>query len=518
MVARRPGRALRPTACPRNAAGDIIASGNRFDHTANTTHIEVGAHTAHMKALVSCGACHVVPAKVNAPDHNTGKRATVTFKELAAAGNVIPSTWVPAVHTCTNYCHGASLNHGGTNQTPDWLGGPAAALCGTCHFASGVTPPAAHPQGTGAAGEFASTAACAACHPDTVNADGKINDAGGKHVNGQLDGGGGHSAGWVDPAQHGRAANGGLQNCTSCHGADFAGNGVPAKDCNTCHANNGHPNWKTECTFCHGLATRAPDGTFPNVGTGTVVRANLAAPPVGTQGENAITAYAVGAHDAHVGGGTFARAAQCSECHGATLPVDITHVNQQIVLGWSATASNGVAPTPAAATNYVRWSDATGVVPNCTNFCHGATLAGGTHTSPKWNEGAAGASLRELPRHPAPLHRRRQVARAAAGLQHLPPGLHQQLGQPGRPRLRRRRAVRPHLHLLPRRPHQRRAAHRRHRRHRPEPRGRPPEARRHADAARSPSPAPSATPTTAGTTATPTAWSTWSGAAWPRAT
>jgi predicted CxxxxCH...CXXCH cytochrome family protein len=381
-----------PFSLPRDADGNIVASGTRYTRADNTTQIEVGAHTRHIARGVSCGACHVVPAMITSPGHNTGKRAIVTFKELAAAGNVIPSAWVPAVHTCTNYCHGSSLGHGGTNHAPDWLGGAPAGACGTCHFGAGVTPPAQHPQGPGGAG-FADTRACAACHTETVNAaDGTINVTGGKHVNGQLDGGGGHSPGWADPANHGPAASGGLQGCTVCHGTDFNG-GSTGVSCNACHSANGHPNWQTECTFCHGSTTRAADATFPNVGTGTVVRANLAAPPVGSQGENAITAYAVGAHDAHLTIGAFARAAQCLDCHGPSLPADTTHVNGTVVVGWGATASNGIVPTPAAG-NLARWNDAT--LPangaNCTNFCHGATLAGGTHPSPKWNEGATGAT------------------------------------------------------------------------------------------------------------------------------
>ncbi len=132
-----------PFSLPRNAAGLIVASGNRYDHTANTTRIEVGAHTRHIARGVSCGACHVVPATITSPGHNTGKRATVTFKELAAAGNVIPSAWVPAVHTCTNYCHGASLGLGGTNHAPDWLGGPVAAGCDRTPAGRGSRSPAA---------------------------------------------------------------------------------------------------------------------------------------------------------------------------------------------------------------------------------------------------------------------------------------------------------------------------------------------------------------------------------------
>lgn len=407
-----------PLSLPRNAAGVITAGGNRYDNTATTTHVEVGAHTRHIERGVSCGACHVVPAMITSPGHNTGQRAKVTFKELAAAGNVIPSTWnvdpAAPTHTCTNYCHGSSLNAGGTNHAPDWLR-PSDGACGTCHgqAAGNPLPPASsgHPQ-VDAGNQPIAVTGCIDCHRDTVNADGTINVAGGKHVNGQIDGGG-HPAGWADPINHGPAASGGLQNCAVCHGANFGGNGDPRKDCNACHALNGHPNWQTECTFCHGSATRAADATFPNAGSGTVVRANLASPPLGSQRENTITAYAVGAHEAHVSAGPFARAVQCSDCHGPTLPADIAHVNGTVHVEWSATASNGIVPTPAAG-NLARWNDATLPVggANCTNFCHGATLAGGTHTSPRWNEGPTGATCGSCHAIPLPY--------TAAGGWHVP--------------------------------------------------------------------------------------------------
>ena len=394
-----------PWSLPRNGAGDIISSGNRFDNTATLTRVEVGAHTRHISRGVSCGACHVVPATIQAPNHNTGRRATVTFKEVAAAGNTPVSSWNtdpnPALpHTCTNYCHGSApgWTAGGTpGHAPDWLT-PGSGACGTCHgqAAGNPLPPASsgHPQVVEATGLAILVTNCINCHRDTVNADGTINLASGKHVNGRNDGGG-HPAGWADPNAHGPAANGGLANCTSCHGTDFAG-GFSGVSCNACHASNGHPNWQTECTFCHGSATRTADLTFPDVGTGTVVRANLAAPPLGSQGETNSTAYAVGAHQAHTTAGTFARASQCSECHGPTLPGGTAHVGGTVLLGWGVTAGNGITPTPPAGeTN--RWNDTT--LPlngaNCTNFCHGATLAGGTRATTlpvKWNEGAAGAT------------------------------------------------------------------------------------------------------------------------------
>ena len=55
-----------------------MASGNRFDGAASTTRVEVGAHTAHLARGVACGACHVVPGTLQAPNHNTGTQATVS--------------------------------------------------------------------------------------------------------------------------------------------------------------------------------------------------------------------------------------------------------------------------------------------------------------------------------------------------------------------------------------------------------------------------------------------------------
>ncbi len=390
-----------PWSLPRNAAGDIVSGGNQVDGAAATTHVEVGAHSRHVSRGVSCGACHVVPTQISSPGHNTGKRATVTFKELAAAGNVIPSAWNAdpgaASHTCSNYCHGSPpFSAGGSNHAPDWLR-PADGACGTCHgqgTSGNPLPPAGagHPQVDGA-GQPIPITGCIACHPGTVNADGTINVAGGKHVNGVLDGGSGHPAGWADPASHGPAATAGLQNCAACHGADFSG-GTSGVSCNACHATAGHPSWQTECTFCHGDPARTADAAFPEVGTGAVVRANLASPPVGSQGENAISAYAVGAHQAHVSPTRYADAMPCAECHGPALPADTAHVGGQVLLGWGPVAAAHGTPLapPAGETN--RWNDAT--LPangaNCTNYCHGATLGGGTRPSPKWNEGPSGAS------------------------------------------------------------------------------------------------------------------------------
>jgi len=81
--------------------------------------------------------------------------------------------------TCaTIYCHGGTLT-GGSSNTPNWLGGPAQAACGTCHGVSAVSPPttAGHLRhaGSGVAGRLA--LACSICH-------GTITDN--SHINGSV--------------------------------------------------------------------------------------------------------------------------------------------------------------------------------------------------------------------------------------------------------------------------------------------------------------------------------------------
>jgi hypothetical protein len=39
-------------------------------------------------------------------------------------------------------------------------------------------------------------------------------------------------------------------DCAYCHGSAYNGLGI-APSCSQCHANNGHPSWRTECSFCH---------------------------------------------------------------------------------------------------------------------------------------------------------------------------------------------------------------------------------------------------------------------------
>jgi predicted CxxxxCH...CXXCH cytochrome family protein len=149
----------------------------------------LGAHRSHTvanKALgaLSCAECH--------PPACTAGPPTVVFGELASRGGATP-TWDKATRTCANvYCHGSTLETGSTG-TLTWryvdisVPKPAATECAMCHG----YPPASHGGVTG----------CSGCHGDTVRADGTIDVAGGKHVNGSIDGSGGAGFG-----------------CNACHG------------------------------------------------------------------------------------------------------------------------------------------------------------------------------------------------------------------------------------------------------------------------------------------------------------
>ncbi|WP_242343295.1 CxxxxCH/CxxCH domain c-type cytochrome [Anaeromyxobacter terrae] len=144
--------------------------------TATTTRA-VGAHQAHVRAgalrnALECRDCHVVPTETI---HSNGV-VDLAWGRLATSDGAVPG-FDPDALTCTNYCHGQTLDAGGSLTAPRWttVDGTQAA-CGTCH---GAPPPAPHPA--------SSPTGCARCHPDTVTDQGTIDLAGGRHIDGKLD-------------------------------------------------------------------------------------------------------------------------------------------------------------------------------------------------------------------------------------------------------------------------------------------------------------------------------------------
>jgi predicted CxxxxCH...CXXCH cytochrome family protein len=216
---------------------------------------------------------------------------------------------------------------------------------------------------------------CSSCHPETVNTNGTINVAGGKHMNGLSEYSGGHPAGWAAPTQHGYEANQqGLQNCTSCHVAFGAASGVATSSCNACH---GGTAWQTNCTFCHGTAGRT------GFVAGTDVRL-AAAPPVGPQGQTLTSDPLVGAHQRHVNPpatGRMAAPLACTNCHPSPLPADVAHVD----------GLDSPVPVPfggIAITGNVTPSFNATTLGCSATYCHGNFTGGKTAAVPTWTGGA----------------------------------------------------------------------------------------------------------------------------------
>jgi len=328
-----------------------------------TTARGVGAHQEHvtaargMAAPLDCTFCHRKPASVLAAGHLDGQ-VTVTGYTGAdpiwvAAGK--DPGWSETTGGCaTSYCHGA-FPGGNASNAPTWtrVDGTQAA-CGTCHA---LPPPAPHPAVPASAG------VCNACHPSTVDSAGQIipASAGGKHLDGVVQGFPGHPPGWMDttsPTFHAYSANRQISSCALCHGRALDGvGGITAVSCASCHG----ASWKTSCTMCHG-------GTNDASG----------APPRATWGNDA-DPVRTGAHGRHLVAGPLAGAFGCEACHAK--PADALasgHVDGTV----SVTGYTGSDPVLAAAVQDPGWTRATATC--ATSYCHGATMPGGTVTAPKW--------------------------------------------------------------------------------------------------------------------------------------
>ena len=340
----------------------------------------VGAHLDHLnppatgafRGPIACNECHVVPSSgqhaVNPPAQK------VVFGTLATTGGAAP-VWTSTSTGCAaTYCHG-NFTFGavkGSNATPLWTS-TTPLTCASCHG----LPPTNHPALTGAV----TAATCSQCHPETVNADGTINVAGRKHINGQAEYvGGNHPAGWASPTQHGYSANQqGLQNCETCHTSFGPASGVATSSCNGCHTSAGHASWQNECTFCHGT----PGRTGNVAGTDAFLAAS---PPVGPQGQTLTSDAMVGAHQKHVNplpAGQKAPPFACTNCHASPLPSGVAHVNGLAV------------PIPfggIAVTGNVRPTFNPTTLSCSATYCHGNFTGGATTAAPLWTGGAMSCS------------------------------------------------------------------------------------------------------------------------------
>jgi predicted CxxxxCH...CXXCH cytochrome family protein len=341
-----------------------------------TTAGGVGAHQRHLtggpvRGPVPCTECHTVPGDLT----HASQPLVLTWGPLATARGASAS-FNPTSLTCANYCHGATLR-GGSITAPLWNKvDDTQAACGACH---GLPPSSPHPTVPGG------LTACAGCHPDTMNANGTLNVAGGKHVDGVIDVSGGHGD-YTAPSAHApryfdfvSGAAGALQ-CTVCHGADY-GTPVTASgdSCNTCHQKAGWTGWTTNCSFCHGAKSAASQA-----GYAFATHPTWAAPPDDLNGRllGSNLAARTGAHQAHLMGTTlsgqsYAQPFACGTCHA--VPTDLTHISGSSARAAVSLAGAGQASLPSSLGTY---DPASG---SCATYCHGSTLSGGTVPAPAWS-------------------------------------------------------------------------------------------------------------------------------------
>ncbi len=222
---------LQAAAPPRSVAGKV-----------NGTERGVGAHLSHLvqgniRRPVPCATCHVIPAS-----GSTHAKQRVSLSGLARSAwpgePAIDPQYDAATNSCSGvYCHGNFKNGNKSNRPVFDVVDGTFQNCGTCH---GIPPTTTAQGGTH---PVVSGNVCGGCH--TGYSDNSINlDL---HVNGQVDVVAGHPPGWFDPATGGLhvtnasgsgANDGGVQNCTVCHGADLSG-GSTGIACTSCHRAGG---------------------------------------------------------------------------------------------------------------------------------------------------------------------------------------------------------------------------------------------------------------------------------------
>lgn len=164
--------------------------------------------------------------------------------------------------------------------------------------------------------------------------------------------------------------------CAACHGATVASDGRIAVE-RELHI-NGRIDLDVSCEACHG-----GDGS--------------PAPPADLAGEHATSARGVGAHRSHLASSTWRASVACSACHvvpdRADAPGHIDSPRPAELVFEDRARLGGLAP--------VFDGDRCSEV-----YCHGATLTGGTITSPIWAQvdgsQAACGTCHGLP--PAPPH------------------------------------------------------------------------------------------------------------------
>jgi predicted CxxxxCH...CXXCH cytochrome family protein len=291
-----------------------------------------------VQALATCTSCHGDPARPEAiaaaPPRDVAGNTATTFAGVGAHQRHLQGGSVRPALACTE-CHDvpASLaTH--PDETVDVAFGPLA-------------------RGSGASPTWsATTSSCANtyCHGATLLG-GTARTPVWTRVDGSQIGCTGCHGMPPRSSAHSAVANG--ASCAPCHA------GYTASAVNSATHVDGMVDAAASCTSCHGDPSRAGPAA--------------AAPPRDTRSNVSTTARGVGAHQAHLAGGLLRAGIACTECHAvpATLA---SHPDSSLGLVWGPLARGGGA-VPS-------WN---GAALTCSNYCHGATLAGGSDITPTWN-------------------------------------------------------------------------------------------------------------------------------------
>lgn len=285
-----------------------------------------------LDVATQCSDCHGSAANAAPPTDTQGRSAT-TERTVGAH----QSHLTPGDHR-TGACEDCHLVPGQVTDPGHLDAAPAELTWGAVARADGVTP------------TYAADGTCSTyCHGASLT--------GGTNVRPAWD-----------------AVGAGQAQCGSCHGTPPP---LPhpqtASDCGPCHPYNGLTpadplrhvdgvlDLASSCTACHGT------GSDP-------------APPVDLAGLSATSRPGVGAHQSHLVAGSMADAVACGECH--VVPVQVAssgHIDgdgrAEVLFGGLAT-HDGVTATYSGGT--------------CTTYCHGASLGGGTLSTPTWTSVGTG--------------------------------------------------------------------------------------------------------------------------------
>ena len=288
-----------------------------------------------LAGISACNACHGGAANAAPPRSVKGKTATSEVGVGAHQAHLKTSTWRAKVK-CGD-CHQVPKNLNDTGHIDS--ASPAEVV-----FSALVKTDNAKPSWTGAScsGSY--------CHGST------------------LSGGSNTSPKWT-------TVDGTQAACGTCHGLPPNKNHTSNKQCSMCHKAtvddkmkiidaSKHINGKVDlagisaCNACHGGAANA-------------------APPRSLKGKTSTSERAVGAHQAHLKSSTWRAQIACSACHQVPKNLNDTgHID-------SASPAE-VSFSALVKTDNAKpwWSGA-----SCSSaYCHGATLSGGSNTTPLWTQ------------------------------------------------------------------------------------------------------------------------------------